>query len=67
MPSGDGSTPSSISPTASPHDTFGRAFALDPDQLQRRFLAWVQQTMIQTDGAVIARDGSLQSRPPYGC
>ena len=45
------------------HDTFGRVFAaLDPDQFQRCFLAWVQQTMTQTDGAVIACDGKTVRR-----
>ncbi|MGI8690485.1 MAG: ISAs1 family transposase [Thermomicrobiales bacterium] len=45
------------------HDTFGRVFAaLDPDQFQHCFLAWVQQTMIQTEGAVIACDGKTVRR-----
>jgi predicted transposase YbfD/YdcC len=45
------------------HDTFGRVFAaLDPDQFQACFLAWVQQTMIQTDGMVIACDGKTVRR-----
>lgn len=45
------------------HDTFGRVFAaLDPDQFQRRFLAWVQQTMVRTEGEVIACDGKTVRR-----
>lgn len=45
------------------HDTFGRVFAaLDPDQFQHCFLTWVQQTMAQTDGAVIACDGKTVRR-----
>jgi len=45
------------------HDTFGRVFAaLDPNHLQQCFLAWVQQTMLQTDGAVIACDGKTVRR-----
>jgi len=45
------------------HDTFGRVFAaLDPDQFQHCFLAWVQQTVVQTEGAVIACDGKTVRR-----
>ena len=45
------------------HDTFGRVFAaLDPDQFQACFLAWVQSAVTQTDGAVIACDGKTVRR-----
>jgi predicted transposase YbfD/YdcC len=45
------------------HDTFGRVFAaLDPDQFERCFLAWVQSTVALTDGAVIACDGKSARR-----
>lgn len=45
------------------HDTFGRVFAaLDPDQFQHCFLAWVQATVTLTDGAVIACDGKTVRR-----
>lgn len=45
------------------HDTFGRVFAaLDPDQFQHCFLAWVQSTVTMTDGAVIACDGKTVRR-----
>ena len=47
----------------SSHDTFGRVFAaLDPDQFQHCFLAWVQSTVTLTDGAVIACDGKMVRR-----
>jgi predicted transposase YbfD/YdcC len=45
------------------HDTFGRVFAaLDPDQFQACFLAWVQAAITQTDGTVIACDGKTVRR-----
>jgi predicted transposase YbfD/YdcC len=45
------------------HDTFGRVFAaLDPDQFQQCFLAWVQQTVVRTEGEVIACDGKTVRR-----
>jgi predicted transposase YbfD/YdcC len=45
------------------HDTFGRVFAaLDPDQFQRCFLAWVQSAVVLADGAVIACDGKTARR-----
>ena len=45
------------------HDTFGRVFAaLDPDQFQRCFLAWVQSAVALTDGTVIAVDGKTARR-----
>ncbi len=45
------------------HDTFGRVFAaLNPDQFQRCFLAWVQQTVVRTEGEVIACDGKTVRR-----
>jgi predicted transposase YbfD/YdcC len=45
------------------HDTFNRLFAaLDPEAFQRCFLAWVQATVVQTEGAVIAVDGKLPRR-----
>jgi len=45
------------------HDTFGRLFAaLDPEQFQRCFLAWVQAAITQTAGQVIACDGKTVRR-----
>ncbi len=45
------------------HDTFGRVFAaLDPDQFEACFLAWVQSAVTLTDGAVIACDGKTVRR-----
>ncbi len=45
------------------HDTFGRVFAaLDPDQFQACFLAWVQSTVALTEGAVVACDGKTVRR-----
>jgi predicted transposase YbfD/YdcC len=45
------------------HDTFGRVFAaLDPIQLERCFLSWVQSTVALTEGAVIAVDGKSARR-----
>jgi predicted transposase YbfD/YdcC len=45
------------------HDTFGRVFAaLDPDQFQACFLAWVRASVTATDGAVIACDGKTVRR-----
>jgi predicted transposase YbfD/YdcC len=45
------------------HDTFGRVFAaLDPDQFERCFLAWVRSTVALTDGAVVAVDGKTARR-----
>ncbi len=45
------------------HDTFGRVFAaLDPDQFQHCFLSWVRDTVVQTEGAVIAVDGKTVRR-----
>lgn len=45
------------------HDTFGRVFAaLDPDQFQRCFLAWIQSAVTLTDGEVIACDGKMVRR-----
>jgi predicted transposase YbfD/YdcC len=45
------------------HDTFGRVFAaLDPDQFQACFLAWVQATVTLTEGTVIACDGKTVRR-----
>jgi len=45
------------------HDTFGRVFAaLDPDEFERCFLAWVQAAVAQTAGAVIAVDGKTARR-----
>ncbi len=50
------------------HDTFGRLFAaLDPDQFQHCFLAWVQQTVVQTEGAVIACEGCIVTIDAMGC
>lgn len=40
------------------HDTFGRVFSLlDPNELQRSFLAWVQSVAKVTDGEIVAIDG----------
>jgi predicted transposase YbfD/YdcC len=45
------------------HDTFNRLFvALAPAAFSRCFLAWVQATVVQTAGAVIAVDGKLPRR-----
>ncbi|MCA1725891.1 MAG: ISAs1 family transposase [Thermomicrobia bacterium] len=45
------------------HDTFGRVFAaLNPDEFHACFLGWVQQTVIQTDGVVVACDGKTVRR-----
>ena len=45
------------------HDTFGRVFAaLDPDEFERCFLAWVQSTVALTDGTVVAVDGKTARR-----
>src|SRR4051794_40153962 len=40
------------------HDTFNRVFAmLDPAELQKRFLSWVQSVATITDGQVVSIDG----------
>ncbi len=40
------------------HDTFNRVFAmLDPEELQKRFLSWVQSVATITDGQVVSIDG----------
>lgn len=45
------------------HDTFGRVFgALDPDEFQACFLAWVQEVAELTEGEVIAIDGKRLRR-----
>ena len=45
------------------HDTFGRLFAaLDPDQFERCFLAWVQSIAVLTGGAIVAVDGKTVRR-----
>jgi predicted transposase YbfD/YdcC len=45
------------------HDTFGRVFAaLDPDQFESCFLAWVRSTVTLTAGEVIACDGKTARR-----
>ncbi len=45
------------------HDTFTRVFAaLDPEAFSRCFLAWVQATVIHTEGTVIAVDGKFARR-----
>ncbi len=45
------------------HDTFGRVFAaLDPEQFEACFLAWVQSAVALTAGAVIACDGKTVRR-----
>lgn len=45
------------------HDTFGRVFAaLDPEQFQTCFLAWVQAVAIVTDAQIVALDGKTLRR-----
>jgi predicted transposase YbfD/YdcC len=45
------------------HDTFGRVFAaLDPEQFQACFLAWVQAAAIITDDQIVALDGKTLRR-----
>ena len=45
------------------HDTFGRVFAaLDPEQFQQCFLAWVQAAAAITDDQIIALDGKTLRR-----
>jgi predicted transposase YbfD/YdcC len=45
------------------HDTFGRVFAaLDPEQFQQCFLAWVQATAAITDDQIVALDGKTLRR-----
>lgn len=45
------------------HDTFGRVFGLlDPDQLQRSFLNWVQAVYQVTGGQVVPIDGKKLRR-----
>ncbi len=40
------------------HDTFGRVFAaLDPEQFQQCFLAWVQAAATLADTQIVALDG----------
>jgi predicted transposase YbfD/YdcC len=68
-PSGNGSTPSSTCPTASlpttpsaPGALWAGFAALDPDEFERCFLAWVQSTVALTDGTVVAVDGKTARR-----
>src|SRR5919202_2137375 len=45
------------------HDTFGRVFAaLDPEQFQQCFLAWVRAVASLTEGQVVALDGKTVRR-----
>src|SRR3712207_674048 len=45
------------------HDTFGRVFAaLDPEQFQQCFLAWVQATATRIDAQIVALDGKTVRR-----
>ena len=45
------------------HDTFGRVFAaLDPEQFQHCFLAWVQAAVAITDDQIVALDGKTLRR-----
>lgn len=51
------------------HDTFNRFFsALDPEEFERCFMAWVQSICTRTDGEVVSIDGKTMrgSRSP-GC
>jgi len=45
------------------HDTFGRVFAaLDPEQFQACFLAWVQSAVTSTEHQLVALDGKTLRR-----
>src|SRR3712207_1166867 len=45
------------------HDTFGRVFAaLDPEQFQQCFLAWVHAAAAISDGQIVALDGKTLRR-----
>ena len=45
------------------HDTFGRVFAaLDPEQFQQCFLAWVQAVAARVDPQIVALDGKTVRR-----
>ena len=45
------------------HDTFGRVFAaLDPEQFQQCFLAWVQAVATPADTQIVALDGKTLRR-----
>ena len=45
------------------HDTFGRVFAaLDPEQFQQCFLAWVQAAATRADTQIVALDGKTLRR-----
>src|SRR3712207_2122129 len=45
------------------HDTFGRVFAaLDPEQFQTCFLAWVQAAAAISDAQIVALDGKTLRR-----
>src|SRR5918998_873861 len=45
------------------HDTFGRVFAaLDPEQVQQCFLAWVQGAATLADTQIVALDGKTLRR-----
>src|SRR4028119_2470578 len=45
------------------HDTFGRVFAaLDPEQFQTCFLAWVQAAAAISDDQIVALDGKTLRR-----
>lgn len=45
------------------HDTFGRVFAaLDPQQFQQCFLAWVQTAVTRADAQIVALDGKTLRR-----
>ena len=51
------------------HDTFNRFFsALDPDEFESRFLLWIKEIQIMTNGEVISIDGkTMRGSRLQGC